>query len=261
MNDISLGKLERDREDFLYKVLQYTSKHPMRYDYPERQNREEDRDVLGKKIFDLISDKKSTSIFILEEEVSALIVKGANLDYKDEKKGDTSLIVSIRKGYLDIAAILIRAGASVDLANNYMTTPLMVAARHGYSEMVEALILLGANVNAQCKDGDTALISAKRHGQQGCFDVLVKYQANLLLKNWNGESALTITNVEGNKIIIDSSLLDDNVIDSKGQLVDTQTPQEILEQAKKEADAIYPSFELENDNIFINNKDVKKLIR
>ena len=46
-----------------------------------------------------------------------------------DKYGTTALIWAARKGRIDIAQMLLRAGASVDAVGMYSWTPLLVAAR------------------------------------------------------------------------------------------------------------------------------------
>ena len=46
-----------------------------------------------------------------------------------DKYGTTALIWAARKGRIDIAEMLLRAGASVDAVGMYSWTPLLVAAR------------------------------------------------------------------------------------------------------------------------------------
>ena len=162
-----------------------------------KQVDDETKNILGKELFELISSKRKSSKIDEEftNKVIELIIKGANLEYKDEKKGDFPLLLCARKGFIKIAYLLLRAGANVNQSNNYLTTSIMAAARHGHKELVELLILLGANVNAKCLDGDNALMSAKRHNQQECFDILVHAQSSLTHKNIENQ---TIFDLPGN---------------------------------------------------------------
>lgn len=155
----------------------------------------ETKDSLGKELFDFISSKKKSSEITeyFTNKVIELITSGADIEYKDEKKGDFSLLLCARKGFLEIAYLLLRAGANVNQMNNYLTTSTMAAARHGHKELLELLILLGADVNAKCSDGDNALMSAKRHDQQECFDILVHAQSHLTHRNIANQSILDLS--------------------------------------------------------------------
>lgn len=162
---------------------------------------------LGEALLSLISSKEKNSKVTddFTNDVMELIVNGANIEYKNKTKGDFSLLVCARKGFQEIAYILLRAGANVNQVNNYLTTPTMAAARHGCKELLELLILLGADVNAQCLDGDNALMSAIIHGQQECFDILVHAQTHLTHRNFANQSILDLS---GNNVIFDPNFLE-----------------------------------------------------
>lgn len=171
---------------------------------------DETKKNLGKDLFDLISSKKQNSKVTddFANKVIELIISGADIEYKDEQKGNFSLLLCARKGFPEIAYILLRAGANVNQANNYLTTTTMAAARHGHKQLLELLILLGADVNAKCFDGDNALMSAKRHDQQECFDILVYAQSYLTHRNIKNQSILDLP---GN-ILFDPSNIEDLII-------------------------------------------------
>lgn len=154
---------------------------------------EEEADIankLGKQLYDLVVISKESDEDI--EKIVELIYNGANLEYKESKKGDFALLVCARKDKRAIAYTLLRAGADVNQKNDYMTTATMAAARHGNEQILEMLILLGADVNARCLDGDTAIMSAKIHNQQECFDRLVEYGAHLTHRNDANQSLLDV---------------------------------------------------------------------
>lgn len=188
MNNTSIFDLEKSREGIRKKhgldtesIAEFKSKIKI--------VSEDEANRLGKEMFELIAKRGFADNY---EKVIEYIHQGANVDYKDEKKGDFPLIVCARKGYLKTLVALIKAGANVNQANNFLTTPIMSAARHGYKEMLKLLILMGADVNAVCKDGDTALISAKRHDQVECFNLLVDNNANIFHQNLMQETVLEI---------------------------------------------------------------------
>ena len=71
------------------------------------------------------------------------------------------------------------------------TTMLMLAAKKGNTEMAELLIKHGANLNIQSNDGDTALIWAANKGYTGIAELLIKHGADLNIQNSDGNTALT----------------------------------------------------------------------
>ena len=193
MNDASLVFLENKRAQKLeeYKLDEQSIEE---FKVKIKQVDEPESDRLGKELFEEVSKKKSSfaSADELVNKVIQLIHDGANVEYKDEKKGDFPLLVCARKGYVKTAYVLLRAGANVNQVNNYLTTATMAAARHGQKELLELLILLGADVNAKCFDGDNALMSAKRHGQQECFDILIRAQSHLTHRNITNQTILDV---------------------------------------------------------------------
>lgn len=193
MNNVSLILLENAK---LKKLEQYKLDEKSIYEFKSKIKAvdSETKENLGKELFEVISNKKKSSEVTEDftNRVIELIINGANIEYKDEKKGNFSLLLCARKGFLEIAYLLLRAGANVNQANNYLTTTTMAAARHGHKELLELLILLGADINAKCYDGDNALMSAKRHGQQECFNILVHAQSFLTHRNIANESILDL---------------------------------------------------------------------
>ena len=153
---------------------------------------EEEKDSLGEKLFKLISSKsfKDETDY---EKVIKLIYKGANIEYKNDTKGDYALLICARKNYLKAFIALIKAGANINQKNNYLTTATMASARHGNKEMLEILILMKADINAKCKDGDNALISAKNHYEVDCFYMLVNAGAHLPVISQSGDSIYSFT--------------------------------------------------------------------
>lgn len=178
---------------------------------------------LGKELLDMISKKGYNDDSYQAEK---LIKQGADVSYKNDKKGDFPLIVCARKGYFRTFKLLLKAGADVNETNNYFTTTLMAAARHGNLAMVSILINMGADVNARCLDGDSALMSAKRHDQKDCFDALVAAQAHLNNRNLANESLLDIPG----SVYFDLSLLEDSG-DSIVKTVSDSDAKDLVEEA------------------------------
>ena len=139
-----------------------------------------EKESLGSELLNIISKKGFNDDF---NRVLELIYNGADIEYKNSKKGDYALLICARKNYIKTFITLIKAGANVDQVNDYLTTAVMASARHGNKEILEILILLGADINKRCLDGDSALMSAKMHNQSECFNMLV--QAGAYINNIN----------------------------------------------------------------------------
>ena len=209
MNNSSLMKLENNK---LKKLKEYKldEKSILEFQSKIKKIDEEESNRLGKELLELLSQKNPSSLSSDEllDKAIELIKNGANIEYKEESKGNFPLLICARKGYIEIAYVLLRAGANVNQLNSYGTTALMATARHGHSDLLQLLILLKADVNAKSRGGDDALMSAKRHNQQECADILIKEQAYLTHRNLENETILT---VPGN-ISIDLSYIESSTL-------------------------------------------------
>ena len=189
MNNVDIILLEQQRNEKL-KSYELDQESINNFKSKIKIVSEEEKETLGKKLFDIINSKAFEEETDYEK-VIELVYNGANIEYKDESKGDFALLRCARKNYLKTFLILLRAGANIDQKNNYLTTATMASARHGNKEMLEILILMNADINAKCKDGDNALISARNHHQVDCFYMLVNAGANLAVVSQDGRSIYT----------------------------------------------------------------------
>jgi ankyrin repeat protein len=94
-------------------------------------------------------------------EVAALLLAaGANPDVLTEPHGCV-LSTAIAKGHLDFGRLLIKSGASVNLHPKKGWPPLMYAASLGREAAISMLIAAGADVHFRDHDGDSPLTVAK----------------------------------------------------------------------------------------------------
>jgi ankyrin repeat protein/cell wall assembly regulator SMI1 len=90
----------------------------------------------------------------------ALLRAGALPDTRDQR-GRTALHGAASEGHVEIAQMLLAAGAGVDAADTeWGYTPLMEAAAYGHTGMVRLLLSHGADANARSGGRDTALMRA-----------------------------------------------------------------------------------------------------
>ncbi|KAL8597671.1 hypothetical protein ACOMHN_012638 [Nucella lapillus] len=77
----------------------------------------------------------------------------------DQKKDDgfSALHLAALNGHKDVAAVLLRNRAEVDIRNNREQTPLLLAVSQGHSSLIELLVCSSADINVHDEDGDTCL--------------------------------------------------------------------------------------------------------
>jgi ankyrin repeat protein len=94
-------------------------------------------------------------------QIAAILIKAnAHLDLKD-KLGNTALHLATDRNQVQMAQLLLDVKAAVDPENKIGMTPLMIAASRGNFEIVEALLAKGANVRKVDFTGRDALGWAK----------------------------------------------------------------------------------------------------
>lgn len=230
MNDVSLFSLEKKNQNLLNQYgVDENSIREFKSSIDEVD--EESRNNLGKELYELIAKKGFSDG---DSKALDLIKRGANVNYKNDKKGDFALLICARKGYFTTFKHLIKAGADVNLTNNYFTTTLMASARHGRLDMVKILILLKADINARCLDGDNALFSAKRHGQTACFLELMNANAALTTKNLANQ---TFLEVDGD-VSFDLSILEgDESLTDFG--VTSKDAEDLIKEAKEKVKSLF----------------------
>ena len=132
-----------------------------------------------------------------EEEVQALLLKGANINAANDK-GVTPLMKAADERLTGIAKALIERGASVDARDQAGHTALMVAAGSEAPEVVDALLAAGAHVNAKNDNGGTALMGAARAGATDIAERLAARGAEVNAATRTGMAALMIAAQKGN---------------------------------------------------------------
>lgn len=101
---------------------------------------------------------------------------------KHQTEGMTALSFAAMNGNIDcvqtILSVLLTAGVSVDIANQYGYSPLMIATYKGNFRAVELLLKNKADPNLQNKKGQTALHFAVGYAQPESAFLLLKAGAN-----------------------------------------------------------------------------------
>ncbi|MBV9507744.1 MAG: ankyrin repeat domain-containing protein [Acidobacteriia bacterium] len=138
---------------------------------------------------------------VKREDVAA--VRGFVAQHADvnapEADGSTALHWAAQRNNLEIAGLLLGAGAKVNAATRYNVTPLALAATNGNAAMIERLLQAGADANSTSSEGQTALMTAARNGSVAAVKVLLTHGAQVNTKEpFRGQTALMWAAGEGN---------------------------------------------------------------
>jgi ankyrin repeat protein len=116
-----------------------------------------------------------------------------------EADGSTALHEAARSENLQIADLLIAAGAAVNAATRYHITPLSLACGNGNAPMIERLLKAGADANSTSEEGQTALMTASLTGNVDAVKVVLTHGAKVNVQEpTKGQSALMWAAAEGN---------------------------------------------------------------
>ena len=120
--------------------------------------------------------------------VRQLVGSGHSPDEEDEQ-GRTGLLIAAINGNMQIAAILIKAGAHLDTKDRLGNTPLHYAVERDHPDMVELLLDVGAAVDPQNRNGMTPLMTAASRGYTPLVQTLLAKGANPRLADYTGRDA------------------------------------------------------------------------
>jgi ankyrin repeat protein len=122
--------------------------------------------------------------------------------------GMTALHWAAHHDNLEIARVLLNAGAKASIENEYGVTPLYSACQNGNSKLVELLLKAGVSANATVNDNETALMTAARTGIPDAVNVLLENGAKVNTIGPGKQTALMWAAAEGNlevvKLLIDA---------------------------------------------------------
>jgi uncharacterized protein len=134
--------------------------------------------------------------------VRALLTQHADVN-APQGDGMTALLWAAYNDDVEIAGVLVHAGASVKAANRYGVTPLSLACTNGDGPMIELLLKAGADPNAALPGGETPLMTAARTGTAGAVKALLAAGARVDGKDdRRGQTALMWAAAEGHAAIV-----------------------------------------------------------
>jgi uncharacterized protein len=125
---------------------------------------------------------------------------GVNVPQVD---GMTALHWATYHDELDMADVLVRAGANVNAASRYGVTPLSLACTNGNTALVELLLKAGADANAALPGGEAPLMTAARTGRLGPVKALLARGAAVdATEERRGQTALMWAAAEGHADVV-----------------------------------------------------------
>jgi ankyrin repeat protein len=115
--------------------------------------------------------------------VRALIDRGAELEYQEQDKLRTVLIVAANHGRADCVEEILKRGALINAIDKYEMTALMHASKHGHRDCVAVLLSRGAGVNIVDDHGFTAVHLAAKFGHVQVVEQLFEKGASLEIRD------------------------------------------------------------------------------
>ena len=129
--------------------------------------------------------------------VRALLTQRADVN-ASEPDGFTALHWAAQRDNLEIANLLITAGAKPDAVSRYKITPLALACTNGSAALIERLLKAGVDANSTSEEGQTALMTASLTGNADAVKMLLSHGANVnLVEPRQGQTALMWAASEG----------------------------------------------------------------
>lgn len=160
------------------------------------------------------------------EIVEFLLSLGGNDILAADVNGYNALHAASSHRHMKVVEILLREGFSatdqIDRTGSQGLTAFFVASIFGNLEIAEVLIRAGANINKPNKDGDTALMIACKLGKLETVKFLLGEGADAYLENNNGITALEYAkSSEGRKKNISQFLIDSGYFIMSSHIDDT----------------------------------------
>ena len=137
------------------------------------------------------------------ESVRTLLKSGEDVNTA-QGDGMTALHWAVQKGDIDLAKLLMYAGANVRATTRLGGyTPLLMASQMGNAAMVEALVAGGADVKTTTTAGATPLMLASRAGSVDAVKALLAHGADVkAAEPVKGETALTFAAAMGRADVV-----------------------------------------------------------
>ena len=116
-----------------------------------------------------------------QKSVRAFVTQKTDVNVRSSD-GSTALLWSAHWNDVEIADLLLGAGADANAANDFRMTPLSEACTNGNAGLVRLLLKSGANPNSAIATGETPLMTCAKSGAADAVRMLVEYGATVNAK-------------------------------------------------------------------------------
>ena len=131
--------------------------------------------------------------------IKNLIVLGANLEWQGDSDSSWPVLhMFVIYNQIDIAKMLIDAGADVSIRDEYERTALHVCANWNHPEILGMLLDAGVDVNIQDERGETALYRCAWKNHPELARILIDAGADVNIQDDNGSTALHVCASDNN---------------------------------------------------------------
>lgn len=134
--------------------------------------------------------------------IALLLEAGAKVDMPDHE-GATPLLYAALEGHVDAVKLLMKHGASLNVCTSRGWTPLLASIGHCKIPMVQYLLEQGVDVNQANDDGETALILAAANGQDTIVSLLLAHGARVDDVDRYGWTALMVAAAYGRYMVLE----------------------------------------------------------
>ncbi len=125
-----------------------------------------------------------------------------DLDFNKELRHDLPLYWASQEGHLEVAKLLVSAGACVNLPNCMQATPLHAAAASGHLRVMEYLISKEAEVNVTDHLGITPLMAAASKGHIEVVELLLERGALASMVTAEGYTVMHVAAENGHTDVV-----------------------------------------------------------
>src|SRR5437867_190050 len=144
------------------------------------------------------------------------------------RDGTPALHWVVRADDLEMARLLVRAGADAARANRYGVTPLSLACTNANADMIRLLLDAGANPNVSAPTGETALMIAAGAGGLDAVKLLLDRGAALEARDPEFQQTALMIAVRGNHPAIVRYLVEERHADVNARTRTGRTPPWVL---------------------------------